>query len=100
MHWIFSPNMQDFILISSYSQRDDVILMKGKVATSLLAILVTVDRKTKLVLRTGFHGQVALLYISTLTMTGVDPAVILGGSIDPSAGFPFWHPFDFPPTPT
>lgn len=78
--------------------------MKGKVATSLLAIrwlvLVTVDRKTKLVLRTGFYGQVALLYISTLTMTGVDPAVILGGSTDPSDGFPFWHPFDFPPTPT
>lgn len=79
-------------------------MMKGKVATSLLAIpwlvLVTVDRRTKLVLRTGFHGQVAQLYISTLTMTGVDPAVILGGTIDPSGGFPFWHPFDFPLTPT
>lgn len=37
----FFPNMQDFILISQvlrYSQQDDVILMKDKVATSLLAI--------------------------------------------------------------
>lgn len=37
----FFPNMQDFLLISQvlrYSQQDDVILMKDKVATSLLSI--------------------------------------------------------------
>lgn len=64
--------------------------MKGKVATSLLAIpwlvLVTVDRKTKLVLRTGFRGQVALLYIFTLTMTLLS---FWEEVLTPVADFPF-----------
>lgn len=41
-------------------------------------------------LKTGFHGHVTLLYISTLTMTGLDPAVIFWKAVlTPVADFPF-----------
>ena len=54
--------------------------------------------KTKLMLRTGFQGQVAL-YLCT-DNESVDPSVILGRSFDLGDGFCIWHPFDFPPMPT
>lgn len=54
--------------------------------------------KTKLMLRTGFQGQVAL-YLCT-DNESVDPSVILGSSFDLGDGFCIWHPFDFPPVPT
>lgn len=54
--------------------------------------------KTKLMLGTGFQGQVASY--RRADNESVDPTVILGRGFDLGDGFYIWHPFDFPPMPT
>lgn len=51
--------------------------------------------KTKLMLKTGFQGQVALYFCTN--NESVDLSVILGSSFDLGDGFCIWHPFDFLP---
>lgn len=53
--------------------------------------------ETKLMLGTGFQGQVASYCHAN---ESVDPTVILGRGFDLGDGFYIWHPFDFPPMPT